>query len=205
VPGDRAALALGIGSAVLEFSAVAGTEQPFYHFALLVPGNRFEAAHTWLAGHTALLPHLDTGRTVIDFDAWDARGCYCHDPAGNIVELIAHRAIGETEDVTGRFSADELIGISEIGVVTSDPVGAVKALHSDLGLRLWFGDVEGAMKLGFVGRQAHTLIVSAIGRGWLPTGRPAEAHPVDVTLAGPRSAQTSLPTDSHRVQMMAVS
>lgn len=49
----------------------------FYHSAVLVPGDRFDAALTWL-------------RERVDLGFWDARACYCHDPAGNIVEPIAH-------------------------------------------------------------------------------------------------------------------
>lgn len=28
--------------------------------------------------------------TLFDFNNWDALACYCLDPAGNILELIAH-------------------------------------------------------------------------------------------------------------------
>ena len=37
----------------------------------------------------------ETGELVFDFTNWDARAFYFHDPAGSIVELIAHRGIGE--------------------------------------------------------------------------------------------------------------
>jgi len=35
---------------------------------------------------------------------WDAQACYFHDPAGNIVEFIAHRGLAEVADVTRSFS-----------------------------------------------------------------------------------------------------
>jgi catechol 2,3-dioxygenase-like lactoylglutathione lyase family enzyme len=139
---------------------------PFYHFAFVVPGDGFEAAMAWGAERAELLGH------PFDFDFWDARACYFHDPAGNIVELIAHR------EITGE---GPILGISEIGVVTADPPGTVRRLEDELGLELWSGDPAG---LGFVGRKAHTLITASIGRGWLPTGRESEPHPVDVTISG---------------------
>lgn len=172
LPATRAEgrLEVRVGAARLCFRA--GPGEPFYHFALLVPGDGFEAAHAWLAERTEILPNAKTGGTVFDFSFWDALACYCHDPAGNIVELIAHRGIGSTFD-----GGADLLGISEIGIVTPDP----PALHERLGLQLWSGDLD---SLAFVGRKAHTLILCRPGRGWLPTGRPAEQHPVEVVFAG---------------------
>jgi len=181
IPGTRDAtdLRLHIGSAHLTFVAASGSE-PFYHFALLVPGNRFEAAREWLAAVTPLLAHPETGATTFDFDFWDARDCYAHDPAGNIVELIAHRGLEDSAE-TGRFRAAELRGISEVGLVTGDLLVALERLRA-AGVVLWYGDVGRREGLGFVGRKAHTLILVPTGRPWLPTGRPAEAHSLEVAL-----------------------
>ena len=66
-------------------------------------------------------------------------------------------------------------------------------LHHELGLQLWSGGVQEAGGLGFVGRKAHTLIISGEGRGWLPTGRPAEPHPVGVTIRGGEPGEAALP------------
>src|SRR4029077_18676802 len=74
----------------------------FYHFALLVPGDRFDAALAWARDRVEILGD------VFEAEAWDARAVYFHDPAGNIVELIAHRELeenGRTDD----FTADELV------------------------------------------------------------------------------------------------
>jgi catechol-2,3-dioxygenase len=172
---DGARLDVRVGDAGLRFE---GTREgaPFYHFAFLVPGGGFDAAHAWLAERAEILPNADTGETVFDFSFWDALACYCHDPAGNILELIAHRDIG------GVFAGGEdLLAISEIGLVTPDPPATARALHDELGLELWSGDLD---SLAFVGRKAHTLILCRPGRGWLPTGRPAREHPVDVLVAG---------------------
>ncbi len=179
----RHALGVGVGGAELEFTAAAGDARPFYHFALLVPGDRFDAARSWIARHAPLLAGED-GALVFDFACWDAEACYFHDPAANIVELIAHHGVGDRPQTTRRFRAAELIGISELGVVVANPARAAEALRRDLGLALWSGAVDDAGGLGFVGRQAHTLILVAPGRGWLPTGRPAELHPVAVTITG---------------------
>lgn len=189
-PGDGA-LSFAVGAARLEFSATTGEERPFYHFALLARGNRFAPAHEWLADRVELLPHPDTGNTTFDFDFWNAQACYFHDPAGSIVEFIAHRGHAESSDTTAPFAADELVGISEIGVVTADPPATADALHRVLGLQVWSGGLDGATSLAFIGRKAHTLIVCRPDRGWLPTGRPAEIHPAEITLTGAPDARRS--------------
>jgi len=179
-PSDPDGAAVEVGESVLELLPASGS--PFYHFALLAPGDRFEAVLDWACEHVDLLPDRETGEEVFDFTNWDAKACYFHDPAGNIVEVIAHRGIGET-GVTGVFSAGELLGVSEIGLV-GDPAPLAAELERGLGLELWDGTVDGEARLAFVGEKARTLILCRAGRPWLPTGRPAEAHPVEVLLRG---------------------
>jgi hypothetical protein len=179
-----------IGEARLTFET--GPGEPFYHFAILVPGNRFDATLDWIAERTELLPDPETGEAVFDFDNWNALACYFHDPVGNIVELIAHRGIDES-DTEGPFSAAELVGLSELGLV-GDKVELAAALHLELGLERWDGDLEHEARLAFVGEKARTFILSPEGRGWLPTGRPAEAHPCEVELSGTGSRNAHFST-----------
>jgi hypothetical protein len=150
----------------------------FYHFALLVPGDRFDAALAWAQERVELLGD------VFDFDNWDALAVYFHDPAGNIVELIAHRGLDENGR-TGAFAADELVGFSELGIV-GDPPELLHRLET-AGLELWDGEVVGENRLGFVGEKGRTFILAPPGRGWLPTGRPAEPYPVATELETPES------------------
>jgi hypothetical protein len=172
---------LRVGETELEFAP--GEGEPFYHFALLVPGNRFDAALAWIRERAELLPDRDTGEAVFDFDNWDALACYFHDPAGSIVELIAHHGIGESE-TDGAFSGSELLGVSELGLV-GDTQAMAGVLQVALELPLWDGTVSEPGRLAFLGEQARTLILAPPGRGWLPTGRPAELHPVEAFLSGP--------------------
>jgi catechol 2,3-dioxygenase-like lactoylglutathione lyase family enzyme len=179
--------AFAVGRTELVFEGADG--EPFSHFALLVPGDRFDAALAWAHERVELLGD------AFDFDAWNARAFYFHDPAGNIVELIAHRGLGES-GATGPFEPGELLGFSEVGLV-GDPKRMARDLER-LGLELWDGTVDEPGRIGFVGEQARTLILSPAGRGWLPTGRAAEAHPVDVTFTGPPAGEVT--TDGHRVR-----
>jgi hypothetical protein len=157
------------GETNLEFSA--GEGEPFYHFALLLPGDRFDAAHRWADERFELLGG------VFEFENWDARAVYFHDPAGNIVELIAHHGL-EENGRTGEFGPDEIVGFSELGVVGN----RAENLRMSR-LPLWSGMIDDPERLAFVGEKGRTLILAEEGRGWLPTGRPAEIHPVEFELS----------------------
>ena len=170
--------AIVIGETRLSFRIVDG--DAFYHFALLVPGDRFDAAVEWARGRVELLGD------IFDFAFWDARAAYFHDPAGNIVELIAHRGF-EENGRSGAFDADEIIGFSELGLV-GDRHELLRQLE-EIGFTLWAGGIDEVDSLGFVGEKGRTLILTRPGRGWLPTGRPAEPHPVSIEFGGPAATR----------------
>ncbi|MGA9856458.1 MAG: hypothetical protein WBQ18_01275, partial [Solirubrobacteraceae bacterium] len=134
----------------------------------------------WITAEVPLLTRPGQTSTAFPFSGWDAEACYFHDPAGNIVELIAHHGRGESGR-SGRFSAGELLGISEVGLVAADLRAAGDRLQA-AGVEMWSGSLAGADALGFFGRQAHTLILCAPGRPWLPTGRPAQSHTITAAL-----------------------
>jgi catechol 2,3-dioxygenase-like lactoylglutathione lyase family enzyme len=184
-----------IGATRLEF--VPGPGRPFYHYALLVPGNRFDEALEWAGDRTELLPDEDNGEVVFDFSNWEAHACYFHDAVGNIVELIAHRGIGETA-AEGPFGAAELLGVSELGLV-GEPAAMADLLAGRLGLEVWDGTLDEPGRLAFVGERARTLILCPAGRGWLPTGRPAEPHAVEAVLSGSPEGEVALEDARYRV------
>ena len=185
---------LSIGETTLEFAPEEG--EPFYHFALLAPGDRFDAVLAWARDRVELLPDSESGDVVFDFSNWDAKACYFHDPAGNIVELIAHRGVGETT-VDGPFAGEELLGLSELGLVGDTPPMA-GMLRVALELDLWDGSLEEG-QLAFLGERARTLILGPPGRGWLPTGRPAERHPVEAVLSGGPARAVELEGGLYRI------
>jgi hypothetical protein len=163
--------AIMIGETRLRFRVEPGGA--FYHFALLVPGDRFPAALQWTRGRVEILGD------VFEFENWDAEAVYFHDRAGSIVELIAHHGL-EENGRAGAFAADELVGFSELGIV-GDPPRLLQQLETE-GLELWSGTVDEPDRLAFVGEKGRTLIIAPPGRGWLPTDRPAEPHPVEYVL-----------------------
>lgn len=168
----------------LHFHAAAPA--PWYHFALLVPGNRFDAAATW---GTERLPVQDgDGDPVIEFPRWNAHALYFKDPLGNVVELIAHRGYQEAS-TAGAFRSSELRGISEIAVVSDDVDATARELHAAAGLQLWDGAAEAG--IAFVGRQAHTFVLSRTGRRLLRGGL-GEPYALTVGLSDDNGESVSL-------------
>jgi catechol 2,3-dioxygenase-like lactoylglutathione lyase family enzyme len=195
-------LVLGFGRTVIEFRPV-GRRRPFDHFALRVPRNRFTAAREWLAKRTELLPDVESGSTEFRFDNWNADACYALDPCGNIIELIAHHELPEEGPEGIPFSANELLGVCELGLVGADTRKMASALVT-LGIPLWDGTVDEPGRLAFMGDREGALILSPEGRGWMPTGRAAERHPVEALVSGERDAEATLPGTAHRITMSSV-
>ena len=171
----------GIDTGETELEFEAGEGEPFYHFAFLAPPSRFDEL---LASTDGLLPYPETGEVLFDFNNWDAKAFYFHDPAGNIVEVIAHQELDET-------------GMSELGLVGD--TRAMAAELQKLGLDLWDGTLEEEGQLAFVGEKGRTLILAPPGRGWLPTGRPAERHPVEAELYGSPEGEVELEGGLYRI------
>jgi hypothetical protein len=176
---DEEEFGVNLGETRLGFRT--GPGRPFYHFALLLPGDRFAEAVQWIGERTELLPDRESGEVVFEFDFWGAFACYFHDPVGNIVELIAHRGIDESS-VDGPFAASEVVGLSELGLV-GNKADLAAGLRQELGVEQWAGDLAAETRLAFVGEKARTFVLSPEGRSWVPTGRPAEAHACEVVVS----------------------
>lgn len=173
--------AIQIGETMLRFEPEG--DGAFYHFALLVPGDRFDAALAWARDRIELLGD------VFASDDWDSRAVYFHDAAGNIVELIAHHGL-EGSGRSGEFAAEELVGFSELGIV-GNKAELLRRLEAS-GLQMWDGTVEAPNLLAFAGQKGRTFILAPPGRGWMPTGRPAEAYPVDALVETPQPVRFEL-------------
>ena len=178
--------AILVGETRLRFSN--GDDSAFYHFAFLVPGDRFAVALSWAEQRLELLNDRDNTPVFIG-DAWKSSAVYFHDPAGNIGELIAHHGLAENGRA-GDFVGHELVGLSELGLV-GDRHALLRRLEA-LGLRMFSGTVDEPDRIGFVGERGRTFILAPPRRGWVPTGRPAEPHPVEALIETPQRARFEL-------------
>lgn len=171
---DQLALRVGYSSLIFQRDPEwTGT----YHYALRVPGHRFDDAHCWLEQQVPLLGATD-GQRVFHFEAWNAHGVYFADADGNIAELIARHALADPSE--GPFAASSLVGLAEIGLVTDDVPGTVAQLGREYGLKPQFGQTDPAFTA--VGDAGGLIIVVKRDRPWLPTDLPATPAPFTLTF-----------------------
>ncbi len=178
------------GSSDLRFER--GPGAPFYHFAFNIPPQRIEDARNWLSERVTLLRYADTGEEVVSFASWNAESVYFHDPAGNIVELIArhdlkigHDGKIEDDDPIGDdapFGPSRILGLSEIALVVRDVPETVGAVREAFGLAVYGGD-EGDEVFTAMGDERGLVLAIRNGWPWLPEKtRPAEPHPVRLEI-----------------------
>lgn len=161
------------GESRLAFLRTQGLEEPFYHFAFNIPENQIEDAARWVQERTPLISREE--QTIFHLESWNSQAIYFHDPAGNIVELIARHHLRNAS--TSPFSVNSILSISEIGVVVENVQLFSEQLQRELNLSLWKGNNE---DFAAVGDEEGLFIVVQAGRPWFPTDRPAESFPVSV-------------------------
>lgn len=166
-----------IGSSQLHFSLNADTKA-FYHLAFLVPSNQIQEALAWLASRTSVLPFSD-GNKIAHFDNWNAHAFYFLDNQGTILEFIARH---ELNNVSYKpFDASSILSINEVGIPVDNVSEACEFLLANYAIPYF---AEGPRLPDFVvmGEPEGLLIMPKTGRGWWPTLRPAEKHPIRVQL-----------------------
>jgi catechol-2,3-dioxygenase len=172
-----AAISFKVGYSTLTFKATSNNTG-IYHFAILIPKNTVTNGHQWLKNRTPFLPFNAEG-DIANFTNWNAQAFYFHDPNQNIIELIAHADLPHTWN--SDFSADAFIGICEMGLVVADVAAACKMLHEKFDVP-YFDKGPYLADFAVMGEEDGLLIVSAEDRGWLPTGQPAKANHLKLTL-----------------------
>jgi catechol 2,3-dioxygenase-like lactoylglutathione lyase family enzyme len=143
-----------------------------YHFAINVPGVSIDAAVAWLRERHEVLS-FDGDPVRADVGA----GCvYFLDAAGNVVELIANPHI-EGDD--REFGPESLVEIAEIGIASADVDATSAAVQEAFGEPVRWSDSE----LTAVGDHHAVVIVSPIGRGWIPVDLTARPLPTEIVAS----------------------
>lgn len=173
-------LALHVGTTKLIFERVP-SRRPTYHFAFNIPENQLAEGKRWMSARATLLSRDGTDQYT--FPAWNADAAYFRDPAGNLGEIIARHNLPNA--TTDPFSADSLLCVSEIGLVTPAVDAVVDGLISAFGLQAPFGR---SAAFTAVGSDSGLFIVVPPGRPWFTTDAPAEAHPTTVRFRAPVAA-----------------
>ncbi|MEG6588494.1 VOC family protein [Paenibacillus barengoltzii] len=165
------------GATLVTFRSAEVKESPYYHFALNIPENKFAEAKQWLAARVPLIE--EQGKDEVFFTAWNAHAVYFKDPSGNILELIARHNL--PSELSHDFSIEDIMGVSEIGIVTSEVLPLVHRLNA-AGLTNFQEDDPAFTPIG---DEHGLLIVVREQREWFfSNGIPARFYPVELTVAG---------------------
>ncbi len=114
---------------------------------------------------------------------------YFPDPAGNILECIVR--VDLPAKAGEDFGPENILHISEIGLVVDDVPSAVKQLKTRLGIEVYRDSAfEDFAQLGDIN---GVLVLAKRGRLWAPDERqPAVVSPVRVSILGALAQQITL-------------
>lgn len=183
-----------IGETLLIFIQSETENSPFYHFAFNIPGNKFHLGKVWLALRCPLLEK--DGVDQITHEAWNAQSFYFYDPAGNVVEFIARYNLENNAE--GAFSIEDLLCVSEIGLVVDDVQATTTSLRSSLREEIW---KEQSATFTALGDDNGLFILAQLGRIWLLTDKPAEVHPVAMTIQGSVPFKYQIPKFPYQINV----
>jgi len=161
---DNALMFFKIGGTELIFKKSENVK-PVYHFAIDVPNNRFEEAHTYFRSKTRLLD-INEISDIADFVNWNAKSFYFLDNNGNIVEIITRYDNREYDDA--HFSPSSYLTISEIGLVTSNVPLLSQTLYQQFGIPV-YNKQPATEAFTVCGNDRGLFIIVANGREWYPT------------------------------------
>lgn len=188
-------ITLRAGATTLIFEQAEQGAKPFYHFAFNIAENKILSAKNWLASRSISLSQdsPDNWSSV----SWNSHALYFYDPAGNIVEFIArHRLSNATP---GEFTLQDILYVSEIGLVVEDVPATARFLQATLGLEVYQGMAETFAPLG----DEHGLfIVVKRGRIWLASDKSAEVYPTAITMQGHSAFTYTLPQYPYHIRVV---
>jgi catechol 2,3-dioxygenase-like lactoylglutathione lyase family enzyme len=167
VPGKAA---FQLGETRLEFIEYP-TSEPVYHIAFDIPKNKLQEALDWFAARLEVLSLPDGGR-IMNFANWNAESFYFFDTTGNLLECIVRH--DRQEEASGPFGAEQLLRVSELGIVTSHVPSLAEKLEIEYGL-LPFVKQPVLENFAAIGDETGLLILSQEGRNWFPTQLPAKS------------------------------
>jgi hypothetical protein len=174
------------GTTALTFRSA--SRQPLhYHFAFTIPLNTWQQAKAWLRARTTLLQ--GEGEDEFESERVRTRSYYFPDAAGNILEFIARQDL--PAQAGADFGPEDILHISEIGLVVDDVPAVAKQLQISLGIEVFRdSSFEDFAQLGDIN---GVLVLSKRGRLWFPDQRqPAVVSPVRVSILGTFAQQLTL-------------
>lgn len=169
-------VAIQVGTTKLIFVQAQVGSEPYYHFAFNITENKLLQAKAWLAERSIDLSRDDPDNWYSK--SWNSNALYFYDPAGNIVEFIARHTLANAQD--GPFTQQDILCVSEIGLVPENVATAVTLLQEKVGVEVYKGSIS--EEFAALGDEHGLFILSKRGRIWLASDKSSQVYPVDVSI-----------------------
>jgi catechol 2,3-dioxygenase-like lactoylglutathione lyase family enzyme len=167
------------GNTLLLFQQVQDSK-PFYHIAFNITNNKFSDSYEWINSKLDIL-EAGHGLPIANYPAWNAESFYFHDNNGNILEFIARFDLPYYSPEP--FDIKDIREISEVGIVTKVVAATAAMLHAKYDIP-YFSKSKPSEHFTVLGDDSGLLIITTVGRGWVPTLRPAQIYPLTIAADG---------------------
>ncbi|KAF9659888.1 glyoxalase [Tenacibaculum mesophilum] len=167
-----------IGTSYLKFIEDSKNSSPAYHLAFNIPENKLQEEIEWSAGRFEFVKK-ENKILITNFENWNANSVYFYDVDGNILEFIARHDLDNA--TTEQFNSNQILNISEFGIVKNRPDIYGKYLIDTYGLRL-FEKNHNSETFTALGDDNGLLIIVKTNRNWYPTETPSKASTATIKL-----------------------
>ena len=170
---DRCTIKMGY--TLLHFEL--GTHVVPVHYAVNIPFQMVSQARDWLEMRVPILGFEEN--EIIDFHRWEALALYFYDADNNIVEFIGRKRV-KVPEITHTFSVNNILGISEMAIVSNDLEAIYKAICEQKEIPIFDGSFDRFCALG--NDEGLFILVNNEKKRWFPTND--EALQADFIIKG---------------------
>ncbi len=163
-----------------------------YHFAFNIATNHLQQAIAWANSMNLELLKSPQEEIITKFDSWHSESIYFWDYNNNLLEFIAREDIQIVKETI--FVPAEIINISEIGLVTQQPLATAKAINQQTNLE-FFSKATPLPEFCAVGDDEGLIILVAPTRTWYPTTILATNSPAEIKIEVNEKIYTIQSTD----------
>ncbi|MBK8984448.1 MAG: VOC family protein [Ignavibacteria bacterium] len=165
------------GKSVLIFNE-SDNLKPKYHFAFNIPCNKLTEAFDFISERIDIIKNPDDD-FITDFVNWNAKAFYFYDNNRNILEFIVRYDLNNESDKI--FNSKSVQSISEIGIVTDEPLKLADSLIKENQL-YYFSKGPKRPDFAALGDDNGLIVISNPDRNWYPTNDRAEKHYLKMIL-----------------------
>ena len=175
---DKNSINVSIGESSLKIIEVKHKSKPIYHIAFNIPRNKLQEAINWSMNRIQLIKK-ENEVLISDFESWNANSVYFFDTDKNLLEFIARQDLKNEE--LNEFNSNQILNISEIGIVKNEPYVYGEELIQKYNLNLFEKNKNNEVFTA-LGDDNGLLIIVKNRRNWFPTEIPAESNWTNITL-----------------------